>query len=96
MNFVDGAYNVLKQMFQPESDSLANDDAPFASEPRDIDGGKLTCGAPQDVGNTDAFFTLDAMNAAADDFCQRHVDSPFKWGPSDDPEPSRSFKEIFT
>lgn len=59
---------------------------------------ELHCGTREDQGNEDYFFTLDAMNAAADDFCRRRVATPFTWPPIDpnaNPNEQLAVKEVF-
>jgi hypothetical protein len=90
------SYKVLKAIFKNKDE---NDDIPSASwgnskeapawgPTRELDGGYLACGSSKDYGESPTFFTLDAITAAAEEFCKERVAAPFKWSGADAPDPT--------
>ena len=87
---MDNSYKVLEAIFE-KKDDLTTDFKGSTDwlKPFGLDGGNLTCGGSKNYGEPSTFFTLNAITAAAEDFCKERVAAPFKWSGADVPDTKR-------
>jgi hypothetical protein len=86
---MDNTYNVLQMMFTKKDDATTDSKGSTNwLKPFELDGGNLTCGGSKNYGEPSTFFSLNAITAAAEDFCKERVAAPFKWSGADVPEPT--------
>lgn len=79
-------------MFELKSDDSSQPNAdPNYGKPFALDSGEMTCGASKDQSDSKLFFSLDTITAAANDFCEDRVNSPFIWAPAKNVDPKTTY-----
>lgn len=91
---MDNSYEVLEAMYEKKNDATDSTGPKDFLEPSELNGGELACRGSKDYGNPSAFFTLDAINAAAEDFCKDRVAAPFKWSGTDIPTTEEGYYKV--
>lgn len=93
--FAETSYQIFNNMFEAKTNDASDDTDSAPAQDSSPTDDKLECSSDKELqGSIDRLLSLEALNSAAEEFCEQRVNEKTKWTPKETADPANDGTSI--